>query len=85
MFFKISVADLHLFDLVTLMIRILSFTLMRIRILASNKGSKPGTVLQRLIFHTFRHFICKLMRIQIQIIILMRIQILPFNLMRIHA
>ncbi len=62
---------------------ILTFTLMRIRILASKymlKSLKKCS--NRLIFHTFRLVIFKLMRIGIQIITLLRI--LPFNLMRIR-
>ncbi len=62
---------------------ILTFTLMRIRILASKYMLKPlKKCSNRLIFHTFRLVFYKLMRIWIQIFTLMRI--LPFNLTRIR-
>ncbi len=80
------------FNSMRIWIRILLVTLMQILILPfiwcgsgsklPNKGSKPWkSVKDRLIFHTFLLFICKLMRIWIQLITSMRIRIriLPFN------
>jgi hypothetical protein len=89
---RITFMRFRILLVILMLIRFLTFTLMRIRILASKKKLQTlKKCSDRLIFHTFWLLSCKLMWIRIwipiQLINLMTIQIriLSFNLMRIQA